>query len=49
MVETLSNIIKEAIGNNGMKGIKVSMSKNITQLLFVDDILIFCDGSKMES
>jgi hypothetical protein len=30
-------------------GIKISNGMTITHLLFVDDILIFCDGSKRDA
>jgi hypothetical protein len=46
IVEGLSRLIKEAIENGSFKGICIGPTCNITHLLFVDDILIFCEGTR---
>jgi hypothetical protein len=42
----LSRLLKEAYENGSFKGINIDTSCNITHILFVDDILIFCEGSR---
>ena len=44
VVEGLSRFIKKAKADGDFKGIQISSGLAITHLLFVDDILIFCDG-----
>jgi hypothetical protein len=46
IVEGLSRLLKEAFENGSFKGVNIGTSCNITHLLFVDDILIFCEGSR---
>ena len=41
----LSRYLKKALEEGDFKGISTSTNLDITHLLFVDDILIFCDGS----
>ena len=45
VAEVLSRFIKKAKADGDFKGINISPSLAITHLLFVDDILIFCDSS----
>lgn len=44
-VEGLSQLILVAIKRGEFKGIEIAINLFITHLLFVDDILLFCDGS----
>lgn len=46
VAEGLSIYLAEANVGGRFSGIKISNGLTITHLLFVDDILIFCDGSK---
>ena len=46
VVEGLSRFIKKSKADGDFKGIQISPGHAITHLLFVDDILIFCDGSR---
>ena len=48
VVEGLSHFLAVAKNSARFKGIKISPSMYITHLLFVDDILIFCDGMKRD-
>jgi hypothetical protein len=41
--------LTEAKVGGRFSGIKISNGLAITHLLFVDDILIFCDGSKRDA
>ena len=47
-MEGLSRILKKAHSNGDFRGISVSQDLAITHLLFVDDILIFYDGSRRD-
>jgi hypothetical protein len=42
----LSRLIKEASKNGSFKGVNIGTTCNITHLLFVDDILIFYEGTR---
>jgi hypothetical protein len=44
--EGLSRILKEEEGNGSIKWVPIGVSCNITHLLFVDDILNFCEGTR---
>lgn len=44
--EGLSRYLKKALEEGYFKGIAISTNLNILHLLFVDDILIFCDGCR---
>jgi hypothetical protein len=46
IVEGLSRLIKEVATHGSFKGICIGPTCNITHLLFVDDILIFCEGTR---
>jgi hypothetical protein len=46
VVEGLSRLLKEAMDNDSFKGVHIGTSCNVTHLLFVDDILIFYEGTK---
>jgi hypothetical protein len=46
VVEGLSRSIKEATKTGNIKGINVGTSYYVTHLLFIDDILIFCEGTR---
>jgi hypothetical protein len=46
MVEGLSRLIKEVEGNGSCKGVSIETSCNTTHLLFIDDIPIFCKGTR---
>lgn len=46
VAEGLSRFLKKAFAEGDFKGISISPNLVITHLLFVDDILIFCDGSR---
>jgi hypothetical protein len=48
-VEGLSHFLAVAKNSGRFKGIKISPGMYITHLLFVDDILIFCDGTKRDA
>ena len=43
--QVLSRAILDAKTRGLFEGIKITTNLNITHLLFVDDILIFCNGS----
>jgi len=45
----LSRYLKVAIADGNFGGIKISRELTISHLLFVDDILIFCDGSRRDT
>lgn len=45
IAEGSSRLILEAKRTSSLGGIKMGRSFFLTHLLFVDDILIFCDGS----
>jgi hypothetical protein len=45
-VEGLSRFLDNAKCLRGLQGLQISQALYITHLLFVDDILIFYDGSK---
>ena len=49
VAEGLSMLIKDAKRKGDLKGIRISKSFYISHLLFVDDILIFCNGSLREA
>jgi len=49
VAEGLSRAIAEASRNGSFKGIKISPSFHLTHLLFVDDVLIFCSGSRRDA
>jgi hypothetical protein len=46
MVEGISRLIKKTLENGRLKGINIGTTCNITHLLFVDDILIFFEGTR---
>jgi hypothetical protein len=46
IVKGLSRLLKEASENGSFKGICIGLACNITHLLFMDDIMIFCEGSR---
>jgi hypothetical protein len=46
VAEGLSRALKATTTNDSFKGILIGNSCYVSHLLFVDDILIFCDGSK---
>ena len=46
VVEGLSHFLKQACEEGDFKGIEISKTLTVTHLLFVDDILIFSDGSR---
>jgi hypothetical protein len=48
VAESLSRIMKEAIGSGHLRGVLVGRSMAISHLLFVDDVLIFCFGEEEE-
>lgn len=48
-VEVLCRALKEALRVGNVKGIKVGNACTLTHLLFMDDILIFCDGSRRDA
>jgi hypothetical protein len=48
VVECLSHFLIEAKSVGNFRGIKISPGLYISHLLFVDDILIFCDGSRQD-
>ena len=45
VVEVLSQIIHNAKESRNIKGIKVSSSEEVTHTLFVDDVLVFGEGT----
>jgi hypothetical protein len=45
VVESLSRLIHNEVNSTNLKGIKISLNFSLTHLLFVDDILIFCEGN----
>jgi len=47
--EVLSRYLAEANISGSFKGIKISSELYISHLLFVDDILIFYDGSRRDT
>jgi hypothetical protein len=49
VVECLSRFLIEAKSTGNFRGIKISLGLYISHLLFVDDILIFCDGSRRDT
>jgi hypothetical protein len=49
VVESLSHFLNEAKSTGTFRGIKISSGLHISHLLFVDDILIFCDGSRRDT
>jgi hypothetical protein len=49
VVESLSHFLTEAKTTGTFRGIKISSVLHISHLLFVDDILIFCDGSRRDT
>jgi len=49
VAEGLSRAIAEAKRNGSFNGIRISQSLCITHLLFVDDVLIFCSGSRKDA
>jgi hypothetical protein len=49
VAEIISHFLTEAKVGGHFSGIKISNGLAITHLLFVDDILIFCDGSKRDA
>jgi hypothetical protein len=46
VVEGLSRLIKEVAYRGSFKGICIGLACNITHLLFMDDILIFCECTR---
>jgi len=42
----LTRLLKEKEGNGSIKGVPIGVSCNITHPLFVDDTLIFCEGTR---
>ena len=49
VAEGLSRALLDEKRRGLFEGIKISTNLNITHLLFVDDILIFCKGSIREA
>ena len=49
VVEGLSRAILDAKRRGQFEGIKIDTHLNITHLVFVDDILLFCSGSIQEA
>ena len=47
-IKGLSVLIKKTEEKNKIKGIQVASTMFISPLLFVDDVLIFCEGSFSE-
>jgi hypothetical protein len=45
VVECLSRIIHSEATTTKIKGIRININFSLTHLLFVDDILIFCEGN----
>ena len=48
VVEGLSHFIDQAKRRGGFKGVPISNALYLSHLLFVDDILIFYDGSRRD-
>ena len=48
VVEGLSRFLDQEKGGGGFKGIPILNFLFVSHLLFVDDILIFCDGSHID-
>lgn len=48
MAEGLSRFLIEAVSRAELNGLEVVSSLLLTHLLFVDDILLFCDGSRRD-
>ena len=46
VVEGLSRIIKEVVGQNEFQGPLVGNFLSLSHLLFVDDVLLFCYGNE---
>ena len=49
VAEGLSRALRGARADGRFSGIQIAPNLNITHLLFVDDVLIFCSGTKGES
>jgi len=49
VAEGLSRYIKDAVVKGNFGGIQIARGMIITHLLFVDDILIFCNGSRRDT
>ena len=49
VAEGLSRAIRVAKAEGRFTGIQIAPNLNITHLLFVDDVLIFCSGTKGKS
>ena len=49
VAEGLSRAIRVAKAEGHFTGIQIAPNLNITHLLFVDDVLIFCSGTRGES
>lgn len=48
MVEGLSHILSHAKTIRGNRALQISHTLNISHFLFVDDILVLCEGSKRD-
>lgn len=48
VAEGLSCFISHTKQSRGYNGLQITQTLHISHLLFVDDILIFCDGSKRD-
>lgn len=48
VVEGLSRFLKEAIKRGDLTGLILAQGINLTHLLFVDDILLFCRGTRRD-
>jgi hypothetical protein len=46
VVEVLSRLIKEANKDRNFKGVNIGGNCHVTHLIFIDDILIFYEGSR---
>ena len=49
VAEGLSRAIDDARRNGSFNGIRISPNLHLTHLLFVDDVLIFCSGSRRDA
>jgi len=49
IIEDLSRALLEARRTGGLKGIKLGKSLYLTYLVFVDDVLLFYDGSRRDA
>jgi hypothetical protein len=49
IVEALNRAIVEEKSCGEFQGIAISLNLNITHLLFVDDVLIFCNGQRSDA